>query len=307
MVARLARETQGRTEAMLAAAREEADTLQEALMVAAAEMDRFHGAARRRFGDAAVASLLNGAAYLGEGIVPPGPASFAAPPRAGAATGLAAGKPPAAALASGLSAGVDAMEGRQAASLAGGRLSQAAAAASGASAVAEAAAAPAPESVVSAFPPFTDADLTEPATLRSAIGTAETAGASSAKLGAISGVGVGSSGGPSVVMLGALAGSGGPQREPLAGRSGVTGGAGAAASGGSGSGSSKPSSTSGSGPTAASGLSRSGGAPAAAAGSIAGSTASTGSSRTGASGRVPRRPAARIIINEDGSSYLVHG
>jgi hypothetical protein len=299
---------------MLAAAREEADTLQEALMVAAAEMDRFHGAARWRFGDAAVAGLLNGAAYLGEGIVPPGPASFAAPPpRAAVAVGLAAGKA-AAASPSGLSAGAAAVGGRRAATLAAGRPSQAAAASGGVSSMAEAAAAPVSASGVSLLTPLTDADLTEPAAMRSAIGAVEAAGASSVKPGTLGGVSGGtssgdSSSGQSVVMLGARAGSGGPQRESFAGRHGVTGGAGEAmgSGSGSGSGSSKPSSTGGSVPTAASGLSRSGGAVAATAASIADSTASTGSSRTGASSRVPRRPAARIVINEDGSSYLVHG
>lgn len=86
LVARVERDTVRRSETLLTAAREEADTMQGALMVAAAEMERFAGAVRSRYGTVALDSLLASAVISNEAFARGGGG-----PGAGAGSGSGAG------------------------------------------------------------------------------------------------------------------------------------------------------------------------------------------------------------------------
>lgn len=90
LVARVERDTVRRSETLLHAAREEADTMQGALMVAAAEMERFAAAVRGRYGTAALDSLLASAVISNEAFGRGGSGSSSAGYGAGAG-GAAAG------------------------------------------------------------------------------------------------------------------------------------------------------------------------------------------------------------------------
>lgn len=97
LVARVERDTVRRSETLLHAAREEADTMQGALMVAAAEMERFAAAVRGRYGTAALDSLLASAVISNEafgrgGSGSAGSGSGSAGYGAGAAAGAGAGR-----------------------------------------------------------------------------------------------------------------------------------------------------------------------------------------------------------------------